>query len=307
MSEMNVPGEYLVKLNYSSGILITGIGGGWDILAGMPLAYELVMNKRNVVAMANYSSVKQIFSRLAMPGDDPEYFIAQQISTPLYLLGREGVQTVRRGYEQILTEHKISHIIMVDGGVDSIMHGTEENCGTILEDSISMSAIAQLPNVVKILVCMGMTTEIEEGLSHFRALQNIATLAMDRGFLGSCSLTPQMEAFQYYKDIAIKAGEKAHRKSHIHSRVIPAVEGASIVQATSAKLARTMGNPSDEEVFINPLMGIYWFFDFDKVAKHNVLLDAIKLSGTFTDAQLLYRNAMDKIKDKVSTKRLAFP
>ena len=145
------------------------------MFGGLPIAYELETQWKKNIVLANYSSRSGIFSQKPEEGDEPEYALSQMVDWPVFMLGREGVQTVRRGYEQILEQVNCSTLFLVDGGVDSLMRGNEEGAGTVLEDTISMEAISQLTNVHnKILVCLGFSTEIEEDVSHFQALENMA-------------------------------------------------------------------------------------------------------------------------------------
>jgi len=194
----------------------------------------------------------------------------------VWQINKLGVIPVKKAIQEIVKINEIDLIIMVDGGVDSIMHGDESNPGTILEDTVSLAAIKDFDlqsygHIKTILACIGMGTEIEEGLSTESALKNIAELIKDNAFYGTCSLNPNWEAFRYYKEAyEFARNQPGFRESHISSRIIPAVEGTYTNQ-------------------LNPLMGIYWFFEGYSVIQKNMLVPLIEKTITFTDVNIIYR------------------
>ena len=110
-----------------------------------------------------------------------------------------GFKALKAGYEKPVKEHGIDTIILLDGGVDSLMRGDEEGCGSVFQDTLSLGVVDSLDVPTKILACVGFGTETEEGVCHYRALENIAALTKDGGFLGACALTENMDAFKYYE------------------------------------------------------------------------------------------------------------
>jgi len=113
---------------------------------------------------------------------------------------------------------------------------------------------------------------------HYHALENIAALAAAGAFYGSCALTPQMEAFRLYEAACRYCWEQPnHHKSHISTRIIPAVTG----QFGDVHLY-----PVDQAVpvLISPLMSLYWFFDLSAVVRRNLLIEWIRPALTQDDA-----------------------
>jgi hypothetical protein len=151
------------------------------------------------------------------------------------------------------------------------------NRRTLLEDSISLAAVDALDVPVKILVCIGFGTEVEESVCHYHALANLATLAKDGAFLGACALTPQLEAFRLMESACRYVWEQPdHHKSHITTRIIPGVRGE-------------FGNYRMYEddrmtVFISPLMSLYWFFYAGSVVKRNLLIEHLCDTETIQEA-----------------------
>jgi hypothetical protein len=196
------------------------------------------------------------------------------------MLARVGVAPLKQAYAQLVKHLAIDAIILVDGGVDSIMRGDEMGSGTLVEDSISLAAIAPLDVPVKILACIGFGTEVEEGVCHYNALENMAGLMKAGGFLGGCALTPQMEAFQQFEAACRYVWEQPdHAKSHISTRIVPAVNGE-------------FGNfhlysEDRTTVCISPLMGLYWFFDAGVVISRNRLIEYLQDTRTSAEAIMI--------------------
>ena len=93
-------------------------------------------------------------------------------------------------------------IILVDGGVDSLMRGDESRAGTIFEDFLSLLAVSQLNNIkVRITACLGLGVEHE--LDNAYVFENIAHLAKQDALLGVCALTKQMPAYQRFEEAVL--------------------------------------------------------------------------------------------------------
>jgi len=113
-------------------VLFLGIGGGFDVFGAIPLTEHL----KGDHFLASYGDKKDFIVRKATTEDYPSYVLSEEYEN-VYVLGRNGVQLVKKGLQQILSLHsEIDTIIAIDGGVDSLMHGDEKNPGTILEDFI---------------------------------------------------------------------------------------------------------------------------------------------------------------------------
>jgi hypothetical protein len=242
-------------------ILVLGAGGGYDYLGAVPITHALQQQS---------------------PKDAVWVDIVKAV-------GMTGVQPLLKYLREQVDKMGIDTVVVVDGGVDALMRGDERGSGTLLEDAVTLTAVAQLDVPNKILMCMGFGTEAEEGLCHYRALENIAALAANGGFLGTCSLTPQMECFEKYKTYSEIAWE-GKRKSHIHTRIIPAVMGQFGDQTMYEGVdARVCGQSKEIASFVNPLMGICWFFDLMKVYERNLFAKQLVPTHTRTDTLMIYR------------------
>jgi hypothetical protein len=304
---LNLPVQHM--LDDCENILIAGAGGGFDVFVGLPLYFHL-LDQGKSVHLANYSfmdlGIAKLISRcealipdllIATYGDlkrptpyYPEGYLAQGFQelegevVPVWMIEKTGVPRVRQAYEKLVEHLSIDAIILVDGGIDSLMRGNEEGAGTFLEDTVSVTAVADLDNVpIKILGAVGMGTEIEEIISHHAFLENTAALAKVDGFYGTCALLPQMESFQRYEKLARYVFEsEGHEASRIQTRLIPAVWGMF-------GDFNWYNHPRQPEVFLSPLTSLYWFYDVEKVNSHSLIADLIRDSETFQHAVVAFQ------------------
>jgi hypothetical protein len=120
-------------------------------------------------------------------------------------------------------------------------------------------------------------------------LENISQIIKLGGFIGSCSLTKDMVGHQIYRRLCEQAWE-GNRKSHIHTRIIPAIEGEFGDYRAYGEVEANVTGSSESDLFVNPLMGIYWFFDLGTVVRQNQYIDTLRPSKTLIDAKTLFRN-----------------
>lgn len=288
----------------SRNVLIAGAGGGWDVFGGLPLAYEWQNSGCNVV-FANLSSVNSGFDlRRATSLDHPEGKLSEALGVPVYVFGKEGFRPLRAGYEKLIQIHHIDTIVLMDGGVDSLMRGDEEGPGTILQDTLSLSVVDTLNISQKLLACVGFGTETEEGVCHYRALENIAALTKDDGFLGACAITAKMEAFKYYESTCRGVFATPGTRSHIHTRVIPAVHGEFGRHEMYDDADSALDLLSDMPPFICPLMPLIWFFDVHTVAGHNLLINAFRDTDTYAEVDSIYNVLFPSLRSKMRRNRV---
>jgi len=293
--QLNLPILHL--LEDSQNILIAGAGGGFDVYAGLPIYFTL-REMGKTVHLANYSFsevplakhvgdvVEEIPSILVgargelkidlyyyTEGYLADWFAKEGNEQVIWMLPNEGPKTVEMAYKRLVEKFEIDALILVDGGVDSLARGDEQGPGSMLEDTISLIAVEKLDIPVKILASIGFGSEVEEGVDHYAALENIAGIAKDGGFYGSCSLTAQTEGFDKYVAACRHAWDGENRsKSHISTRIIPAAQG-EFGDFRMYENSRT-------RVFISPLMSIYWFFDANVVTERNFAAQSMR--GTIT-------------------------
>lgn len=297
---LNLP----IDLTQSKNTLFLGIGGGFDIYGAVPL-FAQNRNSNTKLFFANINA--SIKSVLKFPRDQhscPEGFLAgwlekQQYETTVYALPRGGVIPTRNILHTIMKEHAIDTIVCVDGGVDSLMVGDEEGAGTILEDFVTMQAVSAL-RLAKVLVCLGFGTETDEEVCHNHALQNMAALAADGAFWGCSSLTKDDPEYQVYREVCEYAWADGRRKSHVHTKVISAVEGKFGDDSLYSDVDPQLGGKTNTVNYINPLMPIMWFYDLDKVLARNKLAKLFENTNLSTDVLMIYRSNKPSLRKRQS-------
>lgn len=309
--KLNLP--FLDQLKDSQSILIAGAGGGFDVFSGLPIYFTL-KEMGKTVHLANYSFVftdlvamackvevllpDQLVGATARIPNDlhmeyyPEGYLSKwfkevhQQDITIWMMPNLGALPLTEAYAMLTSHLQIDALILVDGGVDSIMRGDEEGAGTLIEDAISLAAVENLPIPTKILACIGFGTEVEEQVCHYNALQNIAALTQAGGFLGGCALTPQMPAFQQFEAACRYVWEQPrHKKSHITTRIIPAANG----EFGNHQMYPGEGFLGPEvPILISPLMSLYWFFDVATVIERSQVIKLIRGSMTKREAFIGY-------------------
>jgi hypothetical protein len=290
---MRIP--FFSQIEQATTILLAGAGGGFDIFAGLPL-YFWLRSIGKTVHLVNLSFTELGFCEGERPvpgllrvlpdtsGPEnyfPELHLTQWLarrgdSTPIYAIERTGARPVKAAYQWLVQALKPDALILVDGGMDSLMRGDEAGLGTPQEDMVSLLGAHSVPGVPgKFLTCIGFGVDAFHGICHAHFLENVAALIREGGYLGAWALTREMREFELYREASEFASSRMNRQpSIVNTSIISAVEGRfGDYHATR----RTEGST----LFINPLMPIYWGFDLEKVAKRNLYLEQIAETETY--------------------------
>lgn len=271
--------------------LIAGAGGGFDIFSGIPLYLNLRAQGKNVV-LANFSftwlsettsnqvtdycyEIKSTDHDLSRRNYFPEKYLKQWLGihgldTQVYAFDRTGVQPLRDAYKFLIKRHDIDTIILVDGGTDSLMFGDEEGLGTPQEDICSMAAVYRTGIKQQYLVSIGFGIDHFHGVSHYHFLENVAELIRDGGYLGLFQLTREMdECRKYFSAVDFANKYMPGKESIVSNSIASAAKGD---YGDHHKTSRTQGS----NLWINPLMSIYWCFDLRSVIGKNKYYEHIK-------------------------------
>src|ERR1051325_2622280 len=208
---------FFQELEAAKNVLIAGAGGGFDVFCGLPLYFSL-RKAGKTVHLANLSSgalgfcdaeqpvpaLWRITAQTAATKYFPEMHLSgwltqRQGDTPIYAIAPAGAQPVRTAYRWLVQTLKPDTLILVDGGTDSLMRGDEAGLATPEGDAVSLLAANELPNISKLLVCLGFGIDAHGGICHAHFLENVAALACQDAYLGAWSLVHDSEAFQFYK------------------------------------------------------------------------------------------------------------
>jgi hypothetical protein len=300
---LNIPISVMMKLKQAKSILILGTGGGDSIFSGLPIYFTLekmgikshlanfthtgwdsMRNHTEIIPMAS-GCIGVNGSVISDSENFPELYLSKWIKevdnkeNVVWVFKRDqSVAEYSKSLSTLVKHLDIDTILLVDGGVDSINTGNEEGSGTMMEDSLTLAAVKNVDVPNKLLTCIGFGTEIEENLSHYLALENIANITKQGAFYGTCSLVNFMESFVKYKSACeFVWNHPGHRKSHVQTRIIPACEG-EFGDFHMFPLDKTV------DVFISPLMSIYWFFNAEAAIYNNVIIPVIEDKETFYEA-----------------------
>lgn len=320
---LNIPLSLVMDLKKSDNILIMGMGGGYDVFAGLPIYFTLesmglsvnlasfthsdfksTSNYTEIIPMASgcvgvTGNIKQASTNF------PEMYLSgwfrdvKEQDVTVWTFKRDQSVAEYTKSLQVLVDHLgIDTIILIDGGVDSIMVGDEEGSGTMLEDTLTLAAVKNVDIPRKFLSCVGFGTEIEENLSHYLALENIANITKQGGFYGTCSLVDYMNCFKEYKSACENAwNQPNHRKSHVQTRIVPSAEG-EFGDYHIFPMEKKM------DIFVSPLTSMYWFFNAEAAIYNNVIIPVIEEKDTFFE---LVQVGVPMIKNHIIRNRKDIP
>jgi hypothetical protein len=300
------------ELESARTILICGAGGGFDVFCGLPI-YQALKSSGKTVHLANLSSGALAFSdaanvapalweitpRTAASNYFPEMHLSSFLSkqfgeTPIYCIAPTGARQTIAAYAWLFQTLKPDAVILADGGADSLMRGDEAGLATPEGDALSLLAAHLLPaEVQKFLVCLGFGIDAHHGVCHAHFLENVAALTGEDAFLGAWSVLHDSDEFRFYREACEFAFARLPRQpSIVNTSIIAAIAG-QFGNAHSTK--RTEGS----ELFINPLMGLYWSFRLENVARRNLYLNVIRETDTFEEVSLKiekFRDALPAIR-----------
>ena len=303
---MNLP--FFRELDRAENILICGAGGGYDVFCGLPL-FHAFKSAGKSVHLASLSSGALDFCDAATPIPGlweiaattgaskyfPEMHLAGWLSkngsnASIYCIAPAGARQVIAAYNWLANNLKPDAIILVDGGTDSLMRGDESGLATPEGDAVSILAANLVPPRIKTyLACLGFGIDAHGGVCHAHFLENVAALAREDAYLGAWSLLHDSPEFAYYRDACeYTFARLPQQPSIVSTSIISAVNGAfGNVHTTK----RTEGS----ELFINPLMSLFWTFRLQPVARRNLYLNAIRDTDSFEEISLIIENFRDRL------------
>lgn len=274
-----------LELEPGSSVLVTGAGGGYDVVCGLPIAIAL-RQLGHTVHLGSYS-----YSRLdevqncdqpvpglfvvtpeTIPpanGYFPEGYLAQwwadefQEDSRIWCYHDIGVKPLTILFAQLCQILHLDAIIMVDGGVDGLFEGTEFDIATPTIDIISIFSANQLSHLKRFYAFTAFGTEgRDNNVRHADALMRIAQQVALGGMLGVSALLPNtppgrgfVQAVEY---VYRKSGARWH--SNMISSITAAMKGRFGYQDLTAKTA-------DSKVWVSPLTLLYWFFNLASIAE----------------------------------------
>jgi hypothetical protein len=301
----------LSRLNQHDRILIAGAGGGFDIYAGLPLALALRRAGKQVF-LANLTftylgetDVAYLAPHLAAvtretTGADryfperrlAEWLAEQELPSTIYALEKVGVRPLRAAYARLVEELAVQAIVLVDGGTDILMRGDEEGLGTPEEDMTSLAAVSRLDGVESFVVSIGFGVDAFHGVCHAHVLENVAAIERAGGYLGAFAVTSAMAEGRAY------LGAVGHARDRTPGRT--SIVNDSIAAAIDGKFGnvRLSERTAQSDLFINPLMAIYFAFDLPAVAKQSLYLHLLEETESIFDVGARIRAFRQTVKPR---------
>jgi hypothetical protein len=298
MSEMEMLKlPFLERLESSERILLAGAGGGFDIFCGLPLYFALQKAGKTVhLASLSFSSLSATKAERLSPvlfkvdadtthSNDyfPEAFLSswfcekEKIETPIYCFEQSGVQPLANAYKVLTDKLDLDTIVLIDGGTDSLMRGDEVSLGTPQEDIASIAAVSEVHVRQKLLACLGLGVDSFHGVCHFYFFEAVSEIMKQGGYLGALSLTKDMpEVLKYREALRAVFKRMPSQPSIVNTSILDAIDGN---YGNHHSTDKTVGG----ELWINPLMPVYWFFNLQQVAERVLYLDWIKGTETFQE------------------------
>ncbi len=300
-------------------VLIAGAGGGFDVYAGLPLALALWQaGKRVHLASLSFSELelldRQVWVDEHVAAIRPEtlspdwYFpeghlarwlAGRDLPSTVYAFPPLGVQTLREAYRHLVDRLDVDAIVLVDGGTDILLRGDESGLGTPVEDITSLAAVAGLDVPIRLVSSLGFGIDAHDGVNHVEVLENLAALDREGGYLGALSIPgSSREAVLYREAVAQAQAATPHRPSIVQGQIAAATGGAF----GDVRFSRRTG---DGDLFVNPLMAIYFSVDLPRLAARCLYLDRIE--NTIGRRQVITR--IEAFRDELRAARVprAYP
>lgn len=288
------------RLRPASRVLVAGAGGGFDVYAGLPLALALhAAGKQVHLANLSFGDLDQLpledwlapdvaAVRPDTSGNEdyfPERTLARwltgtELAPVVYTFPRVGPRALGPAYEALVEHLDLDAIVLVDGGTDILMRGDEAGLGTPVEDMSSLAAVAALPDrLTRLVACLGFGIDHYHGVCHAHVLENLATLQRAGAYLGAFSVPPDSPEAEAYLD-AVAHAEKATplRPSIVNGQIAASLRG----EFGNVPVART----GDSELFVNPLMSVYFTVDLPALASHVHYLPELAAADTAIEVAL---------------------
>jgi hypothetical protein len=283
---------FFTRLRDARRVLVAGAGGGFDVYAGLPLALAL-RSAGKEVHLANLSfadlygldldvwleaDVAAVRPDTPARGDYfPERTLArwlerQGLPATVYAFPQTGVQPLRAAYRALVAHlGGVDAVVLVDGGTDILMRGDEHGLGTPEEDMASLAAVHGMDEIPQRLVaCLGFGVDAHHGVNHSLVLENLAALDREGAYLGAFSLPRESREGALYLD-AVAHAQRATPE-------YPSIVNGSVAAAVRGDFGdvRFTERTKDSELFINPLMSLYFCVDAVGLARRNLYLDRLE-------------------------------
>ncbi len=291
----------LLQDNFSASqrVLIAGMGGGYDVVCGLPLFFALEslgcqghlanFSSTPLNDIENAAHLTETLVQVTASSDRPGYFpegwlsrwfqVRYERDVPVWCFGATGVGPYYENYRTLVQTLGLDAIILIDGGVDSLLRGDEYSLASPLEDALSLAAVSLLDGPKTYLATTAFGAERLDEISHAQVLARIADLTRAQALLGVTTLlsfTPEGSAFLDASQYILEHQQGMKQSIVLHS----------MLAALRGDFGECAVHPTAEatRVWVSPLMTLYWFFDLPEVARQNLYLPRLINTSTFSEA-----------------------
>lgn len=182
--------------------------------------------------------------------------------------------------------------MLVDGGTDILLRGDESGLGTPEEDMSSLCAVSGIKGVQRLVVCLGFGIDSFHGVCHADVLENLAALDREGAYLGAFSIPSTSAAATAYLDaVAHAQASTPLRPSIVNDQIAAALRGEF---GDAAFTSRTAGS----ELFVNPLMAMYFAVDLLGLARSVGYLERLENTDHMREVSLVIENYREEIERK---------
>lgn len=282
-----------------SSILVSGGGGGFDLIVGLGVAFAL-LDRGHTVHLANLSftplrgverAAWLCSGCLRVDADSvpwesyaPEIYLSrwfreQGQERPIFCFEKVGGVELSGAYHRLAEELGLDGLILIDGGVDALFRGDEYSLGTPTLDFLSVAAASSLPLSTKLLACIGFGAERYDRISHAQALAQIAELTKAGAFLGTAPLFKESSVGQRW----LSALAFVHRcQGPLHRSIV----ADSIKAAMEGNFGDTVVNERTRQtpIWISPLTHLHFFFWLDAIAERKPYLAELRQTSDVSAA-----------------------
>lgn len=293
-----IPPPLLVELKDAKNVLIAGTGGGFDFLCGLPLQLELeALGKRVHLANLSFTPLQSVrdcvrhtewLYEATAASHGPDYFPESYLcrwfkerhdrNESIWCFGATGVEPYSESYRFLVERLGIDTILLVDGGVDSLLRGDEHSLGTPLWDALTMAAVDGLQIPRKYLATTAFGAERWDKISHSQAFARISDMTRRDALLGVSTLLRSTAEGAAFVDAAHYIFERQKTR--------PSIVISSMLSALMGDFGERPVNIYTENtpIWVSPLMSLYWFFQLDEVARQKRFLPNLRGTQTLAEA-----------------------
>ncbi len=148
--------------------------------------------------------------------------------------------------------------------------GDEAGLGTPAEEMTSLAPVRGTKVPTRLITCPGFGIDAYQGVFHAHFLENVAELERAGGYLGAHPLHLGMpDVARFRSAVEYVHARMPERQSILNGSILSALEG---MFGNYHRTVRTRTS----QLFINPLMWLYWHFDLESLAARSLYLEQLE-------------------------------